>query len=227
MITPEYEISVFGEASLLIQIKEEPSDTLLNWLLDRCDYIRSTFDIEVVHTYNEVLVKNIPNDRLLEIKNRLPEILISHLIHKQSKGILHRIPVCYDTVFAKDIEAYSNTLGLSISEVVQLHTKVTYTVYFMGFLPGFPYLEGLNSRLHLPRKVTPDRKIMKGSIAIGGSQTGIYPQESPGGWHCIGQTPISLYNNSQKIPTLLNAGDQVLFYEITAGEFDNFKNQQE
>ncbi len=220
----EYEISIFGEASLLIQIKKEPSDILLNWLLGCCDHIRSTLNIEVIHTYNEILLKNLPSDELITIKNKLPEILSSQVVCKQVKSELYRIPVCYETAFAKDIEAYSTSLGLSISEVIRLHTSVTYTVYFMGFLPGFPYLEGLDKRLHLPRKDTPARKIIKGSIAIGGSQTGIYPQESPGGWHCIGQTPISLYDSLQEPPILLKAGDRVVFYEITAAAFKSFKN---
>ena len=225
MSVPDYEIFHFGEESLLIQIQQRPSDILLNWLLDCCNIIRSKFNVEVVHTYNEILIKSISNDKLIAIKNKLPELLSSQINSKQSKGVLHRIPVCYETAFAKDIESYTTTLGLTKSEVIHLHTSVTYTVYFMGFLPGFPYLEGLDSRLHLERKATPDRKIVTGSIAIGGSQTGIYPQESPGGWHCIGQTPMSLYETSKQPPTTIKAGDRVIFYEITAKEFESFKNQ--
>jgi inhibitor of KinA len=93
----------------------------------------------------------------------------------------------------------------------------------MGFLPGFPYLIGLDERLWTPRKATPRTHVPKGAVGIGGSYTGIYSLPSPGGWNIIGQTPLSLYNNTQPNSFLLQPGDQVTFQPITKKELEGWQ----
>src|SRR5690606_28842654 len=95
---------------------------------------------------------------------------------------LWKIPVCYDAVFGIDLEAISVEKKISKADIIKRHSQPIYTVFFLGFLPGFLYLGGLDEVLHLPRKSTPRLKIDKGAVAIGGHQTGVYPAESPGGW---------------------------------------------
>lgn len=123
------------------------------------------------------------------------------------------IPVCYHPSLAVDLESFSKK-NISHNELVELHIGGEYRVYMIGFLPGFLYLGGLPERLHLPRKKTPNLKTPKGSIAIGGQQTGIYPIESPGGWHVIGRTPLSLFDINSDNPTPIEQGDYIKFYKI-------------
>ena len=133
------------------------------------------------------------------------------------------IPVCYeDQEFAPDLEKVALHAKLSKEEVIKLHSSSDYLIYMMGFLPGFPYLGGMNPRLETPRLETPRTKIPAGSVAIGGAQTGLYPVESPGGWNIIGRTPLKLFDMKRKPFFLYEAGDKIRFKPITKEEFDNF-----
>lgn len=131
-----------------------------------------------------------------------------------------QIPVCYDGRFAKDLEHFAHEKNIEVSELIALHSSVVYRIHFFGFLPGFMYLHGLPERLHFPRKAVPDRAVPRGSVAIGGSQTGIYPRESPGGWHIIGQTPISLFEAQRNPPVWASPGDRLKFVPITSTEME-------
>ena len=133
------------------------------------------------------------------------------------------IPVCYeDQEFAPDLEKVALHAKLSKEEVIKLHSSSDYLIYMMGFLPGFPYLGGMNPRLETPRLETPRTKIPTGSVAIGGAQTGLYPVESPGGWNIIGRTPLRLFDVKRKPFFLYEAGDKIHFLPITREEFENF-----
>ena len=141
------------------------------------------------------------------------------LNHIDYESKLHIIPVCYN---GEDLEQLAHAKNLTVQQVIELHTSVEYTVYMIGFLPGFPYLGGLDECLHTPRREVPRTSVPKGSVGIGGSQTGIYPIESPGGWHLIGQTPIEIFSaTSLDTPFLFQAGDRIQFTEITQDEFQN------
>ncbi|WP_336754870.1 5-oxoprolinase subunit PxpB [Pantoea sp. USHLN298] len=121
------------------------------------------------------------------------------------------IPVIYGGEAGPDLAVVAEQALLSISQVVELHSSSEYVVYFIGFQPGFPYLGGLDPRLHTPRRAEPRVSVPAGSVGIGGSQTGVYPLASPGGWQLIGQTPIALFDPLQQPPTLLRPGDTVRF----------------
>ena len=108
----------------------------------------------------------------------------------------------------------SKALKLEIEELISIHTQTKYRIYFLGFLPGFLYLEGLNKRLHFPRKENPILNVPKGAVGIGGKQTGIYPNLSPGGWHLIGNTPLTLFDIKQNPPCFASPGDWVSFTSI-------------
>jgi inhibitor of KinA len=108
---------------------------------------------------------------------------------------------------------------LSSQEIIRLHTEKEYTVYMIGFLPGFPYLGFVDDRIAFARKNTPMAKVPAGSVGIAGKQTGIYPIDSPGGWQIIGRTPIKLFDAKRNPPVELQPGDGVQFYEITLDEF--------
>jgi inhibitor of KinA len=129
------------------------------------------------------------------------------------------IPVCYGGDYGPDLDAVAATHGTTAESVVALHTAGVYTVAMIGFLPGFPYLEGLATGLHTPRRAVPRTHVPAGSIGIGGSSTGVYPCASPGGWHLIGRTPRALFDPLRVPPALLQPGDRVRFVAIAPGEW--------
>ena len=135
------------------------------------------------------------------------------------------IPVCYDEEFSLDMERISNHTNLNRQEIINMHAETVYTVYMIGFLPGFPYLGELNKKLATPRLESPRRRVAKGTVGIGGQQTGIYPLESPGGWNIIGKTPLDLFNPDRKEPFLLQTGDQLTFQPISEREFYTMEKQ--
>ena len=137
------------------------------------------------------------------------------------------IPVCYeDEEFAPDLEKVALHAKLTKEAVIKKHSSSDYLIYMMGFLPGFPYLGGMDPRLETPRLETPRTKIPAGSVAIGGAQTGLYPVESPGGWNIIGRTPLKLFDMKRKPFFLYEAGDKIRFEPITREEFDNFDESE-
>lgn len=128
------------------------------------------------------------------------------------------VPVCYGGTYGEDLPAVARHAGLSEEEVIRLHSGRTYRIYMLGFLPGFPYLGGLDERLFTPRLPSPRTRIPAGSVGIGGEQTGIYPMESPGGWQLIGRTPLCLFAPGRDLPYA--AGDSIRFVPIDAREFE-------
>lgn len=134
-------------------------------------------------------------------------------------GRLVEIPVCYGAEFGPDLESVASLHGLAADEVVALHAAGDYRVHLVGFVPGFPYLGGLEARLATPRRESPRTAVPAGSVGIGGAQTGIYPVESPGGWQLIGRTPLRLFDAHRDPPALLRAGDRIRFVPVDAEAF--------
>jgi inhibitor of KinA len=128
--------------------------------------------------------------------------------------------VCYGGVFGPDLEAVAQRHGLAPEELIRLHSEAVYSVYMLGFAPGFAYLGGLPPALATPRRDEPRTAVPAGSVGIGGSQTGIYPLVSPGGWNLIGRTPLRLFDARRTSPTLLAVGDRVRFQVIEHDDFD-------
>ena len=121
------------------------------------------------------------------------------------------IPVIYGGEAGPDLEEVARHHQLTTRQVVELHASADYVVYFIGFQPGFPYLGGLDKRLHTPRRAEPRVLVPAGSVGIGGSQTGIYPLASPGGWQLIGRSNLQLFNPQHQPPTVLRPGDSIRF----------------
>lgn len=133
----------------------------------------------------------------------------SEAIVPESRRI--EIPVIYGGSCGPDLQDVAKHCGLSPAQVVEQHSSVEYIVYFLGFQPGFAYLGGLAPSLETPRRAEPRLIVPAGSVGIGGSQTGIYPLSTPGGWQIIGQTSVRLFNPADEMPTLLTPGDTVRF----------------
>lgn len=224
-----YTISNLGTRAIRIQVAQQPSHKLLQWLLIKKNKLRAVLKTEVLHTYNEILVKldkEPKNEERRGICTIIKEILDQKDDFKTASlpKKTHYIPVCYEGRYAPDIEAYAKAVQLPIAQIIKYHTEPVYTIYFIGFLPGFPYLLGLDKRLSLSRKESPTRSVPAGGIAIGGSQTGIYPQQSPGGWYVIGQTSTHLFNPKLQNPSPFNAGDQLKFIKMSISHFEQTNN---
>ena len=129
------------------------------------------------------------------------------------------IPVCYEADFGPDLENVADHAGLTVEEVIRLHSSATYVVYFLGFSPGFAYLGGLPEQLRVPRVPTPRPLVAAGTVAIAGDQAGVYPLDSPGGWRLLGRTPFRMFSPTSDPPTRLRPGDSVKFAPISRSEF--------
>lgn len=130
----------------------------------------------------------------------------SVVVHEPSREV--EIPVRYD---GADLAEVASVCGLSVDEVVRRHGAALYSVAFCGFMPGFAYLVGLPPELRCPRRATPRTRVPAGSVAIADEYCGVYPRESPGGWHLLGTTDVSLWDDSADPPTLLAPGTRVRF----------------
>lgn len=124
------------------------------------------------------------------------------------------IPICFEPEFQTDLELIAREVGLSVEDVIALQLSADYRVAMIGFLPGFPYLEGLPEQLSRPRRPTPRDRVPSGSVAIAGEYCGIYPVESPGGWWIIGATPLVLFDPFSTSPAFLSIGDRCRFRRI-------------
>jgi inhibitor of KinA len=133
------------------------------------------------------------------------------------------IPVCYGGDYGPDLEFVAAHNQLKVEEVIKIHSGGTYEVQMIGFSPGFPFLGGMSEVIAAPRQSTPRLRIPARSVGIAGMQTGVYPIETPGGWQLIGRTPIELFLPEQEIPSLLQAGDRVIFKPITIIEYKNWE----
>ena len=137
------------------------------------------------------------------------------------------IPTLYGEDAGPDIDFVASHNNLTVEEVIQIHTSVAYRIYMMGFTPGFPYLGGMSEKIAAPRLKTPRTNIPAGSVGIAGTQTGLYPVESPGGWQLIGRTPLKVFNPRSKQPFLYEAGDQLQFERISASDYDRIEKDVE
>jgi inhibitor of KinA len=129
------------------------------------------------------------------------------------------IPVCYGGEYGPDLAEVCALHGMTAAQVVELHASAEYLVYFFGFVPGFAYLGGLPETLVTPRLATPRRRVSAGSVGIAGSQTGVYPFATPGGWRLIGRTPVAMFRADREGLSLLSIGDRVRFVAISREEF--------
>ena len=140
------------------------------------------------------------------------------------------IPINYDLDFGIDLERLSKITKLETNEIIESHLRTNFYVYMLGFMPGFPYMGDLDPKLYSKRLETPRVEIAEGSVIIVEQFCAIYPYKSPGGWNIIGKTPLKLFNQSQRNPSLINPGDEIVFKNISKAEFQkiwkkNYENQ--
>ena len=230
-----YSIFPLGDSALTLDFGNIIDNNVHNYVLQlfhhfRRKKINGLVDIVPAYSslsfhYNVFIVRQTSSTNLtaFEIIKQIIETELGHdLVQEIKPQRKISIPVCYSGGFAPDIEFVALEKNISIEKIIQLHTEQLYTVYMIGFLPGFPYMGEVSESIVVPRKNEPMAKVVAGSVGIAGKQTGIYPLESPGGWQIIGRTPLKIFDKEKNDPVLLQPGDKVQFYSISENEFKNY-----
>jgi len=208
-------IVALGDSSILIQLGEE-IDLAIN---QRVHALAGLIEasavkgvIETVPAYATLLVHYDPLVlSFTQIKNILREKMTQIQENESRKPRLVEVPVRYGGELGSDLASVASHLGFRVEDVIRIHSAKIYTVYMMGFTPGYPYMGKLDDVLIMPRLETPRTRVPAGTVAIAGSQTGIYSIESPGGWNLIGWTPLKLFDPNSDSPFLFAPGDEVKF----------------
>jgi inhibitor of KinA len=212
-----------GDTALTVEF----GDRIDRQLNDRVLHLRARLRAAAI----DGVVETVPTFRSLTVHynpsriggSQLTEIIRNLLCKRTTKRSvrrLWRVPICYGQGCAPDLAEVAERAALTTQEVVRHHGAVEYHVYMIGFVPGFPYMGNLPPEIDLPRRREPRAKVPPGSVAIASGMTGIYPIESPGGWHLIGATPIHLFDAGWSRPSLFAAGDTVRFDPIGRDEYD-------
>lgn len=241
------DISSMGECAVVVKfnnkidIKTHLSISALGEYLDNnpfqgmIEYVPSFVSMTIFYNPLEVIrsvkgEKKLENKTVYEIVAHKVEKIVNNL-REDSKDTsrIVEIPVCYGEEFGPDLKYVAEYNNISTQEVIDIHSSCDNRVYMIGFAPGFPYLAGMSDKIATPRKSTPRLCIPAGSVGIAGSQTGVYPISTPGGWQLIGKTPLELFKPDSEIPSLLKAGDVVRFKAISKAEYYDikYKNQGE
>lgn len=229
-----YPLSIrpFGIHAVLVEWPNEVKEDILEDILQFYKYLKSSClkesGWEMIPAYNSLtLVQNYSAIDFNSFSTKLKKWYGEKSESVPEQRYLWRLPVCYDLNFGIDLEEISEKLQLSIPEIITQHTENIYRVFGIGFLPGFMYLGGLPTTLEVPRKATPRLKVEKGAVGLAGKQTGLYPQESPGGWNIIGNCSVSIFNAERKVPCMVSVGDQIQFYAISRAAYDLHKIEGE
>lgn len=215
-------IKPIGERSILIEFEPEIKENVLQKVMAVKELLLKKLVEEVVeinHTFNSLLITyTLPIEDAYSEFLMLKKEISGANIHYNFHCRLFHIPVCYEGLFALDLDEISAAKKMSEEKIVELHSGVEYRVFFTGFLPGFLYLGGLPEKLHFSRRKQPRLEVPKGAVGIGEKQTGIYPQTSPGGWNIIGNSPVPLFDPFKNPPCEISAGDKIKFYSISHEE---------
>lgn len=213
-------IEVVAVDSLMVRLFERIDEANMPWLLAASQRLRAAF--------GEHLLDLVPSYTTLMVQFALPPAEARALINQAltglqpdagSAGRRHEIPVWYDASVGPELPVLAARSGLSVAEVVRLHSAREYPVFALGFAPGFGFMGLVDERLASPRLSTPRKRVAAGSVGIAERQTAAYPAVSPGGWNLIGRTPVRLFDREREGYSLLQPGDRVRFVPVSRSEF--------
>ena len=230
---PGDSLSPLGDSAILINLGNSIDETTNKRVLALFDQLKQA-DIkgvrDIVPSYCSLAIHYDPLVNKASSNKSAYDFYSDQIVHilgsenepasKSNRTV--RVPVCYSTKFALDINSIATERKISVEEIIRLHCERKYRVYMIGFLPGFAYMGEVDERITMPRLSQPRLKIEAGSVGIADKQTGIYPVDSPGGWQIIGKTPIPIFSKYAEGPILFHPGDEVQFYSITEDEFENY-----
>lgn len=205
-LTPR--VTPFGEAALLVELGDVFDESVAGWARALADL----WDLgPAVPAYASVMLSFDPDVMEPEIAERRVRDLLAPGPRFSTTGRVSRtveIPTRYDGADLADVAQRS---GLSVDELVAVHTGREYSAIFLGFLPGFAYCGRLDPRIVAPRLERPREKVPAGAVAVADGQTAVYPFASPGGWRLIGTTDVVMFDPSVAEPSRIRAGDRVRF----------------
>lgn len=221
-------ISPVGDRAISIDFGQVIDPTInrhIRQTIERIKELQLDGIIELVPTYCALLVEY---DAMLYSYSEICNIIEPTLEEGMANTInelvtVVEVPTVYGGEFGPDLSFVASHNHLSEDEVISIHSGTDYLVYMLGFIPGFTYLGGMDSRIATPRLSSPRTLIPAGSVGIAGEQTGTYPSDSPGGWQIIGRTPVTMYDMSKAQAALLKAGDYVRYVPIDESEFHRVK----
>ncbi|MDP2424168.1 MAG: 5-oxoprolinase subunit PxpB [Bacteroidales bacterium] len=218
-----------GDSAFIIKVGDEISEEInqtVRKLLVCIEQKKIHGLIDFIPSYNELMICYDPlligYSKLLDTIRSLVDGVEKIVLPESS--VIH-VPIRYGGDFGPDLNEVADINGLSVDEIIKIHSSASYLVYMLGFTPGFCYLGGMDKRIATPRKQTPRLKIPAGTVGIADQQTGIYPVESPGGWQLIGQTPLRLFDPGRKPEFLFQQGDSIQFHAITDDDFKRISDE--
>jgi inhibitor of KinA len=223
-------IKAISETHFMIYDKNEINPDVkekISFLAMQLEELNHPGVLSVTTSYNSIMVEfdglNFTYEQLLE-DLKLNEIEKTKKSSNQSKKCII-LPVVYGEQYGPDLNVVADHANITKEDVINIHTGGQYLIYAIGFLLGFPFLGGLDKKIHTPRKETPRKKIAAGSVGIANNQTGLYPKESPGGWQIIGRTPIDVFNLNRNPMILYEAGDYISFESIDEETYNKIEKE--
>ena len=215
-----------GDAAVLVEFGESIDPAINDRVYSFAESVTAA-DIEgieeLVPTYRSLLVQyDLHKVTYEDVAARLGEfarVAESPADTAPGGNVVVYIPMAYGGEFGPDLEAVADHNGLSSKEVIDIHSGTGYRVFMLGFAPGFPYLGGMDERIACPRLQTPRIRVVAGSVGIAESQTGVYPNDSPGGWRIIGRTPVKLFDPEAEPPAAILPGSRVVFQPVSETEY--------
>ena len=218
-----FQINFHGDSTLVIEFGKDIdvyTNKLVQFVFSKTEkrLYKNLFIKDIYPTYNSLVINydNLAIDYQAlkkKIESLVFEIIVNYDKNVSNDKVLE-IPVKYGGEFGPDLKIMSKKLNISEESIINIHSSPIYRIYMIGFMPGFPYLGGLDERISFPRLSTPRIKVPAGSVGIAGKQTGIYPFESPGGWNIIGRTELSLFDVDANPPSLLSNFSQLRFVKL-------------
>ncbi|EPD51446.1 5-oxoprolinase subunit PxpB [Paenisporosarcina sp. FSL H8-0542] len=220
----EITYSPLGEEAIVLEVGQEitkEATNLVRSITRRIEQASIDSVVEVIPAFTTVTVfyRVSADNQFEDMKDCLTKILHNNNDSEKVDQRTIEIPVCYGGEHGPDLEFVASHNQLKVEEVIAIHSSGTYEVNMIGFAPGFPFIGGMSEKIAAPRRSTPRLRIPERSVGIAGMQTGVYPIETPGGWQLIGRTPMDLFLPHEDVPSLLQAGDLIVFKPITESEY--------
>lgn len=223
-------IEIASDTSLLVRFGESASNECFAAVTALFQQLRALKDPRIRNIHPAYATVLIDFDSL-QVSHRELSGIVDELMRLgtevRNPARVVTIPICYGGDFGPDLPFVAHHAELPVKEVVRLHSSATYVVHFLGFSPGFGYLDGLPAQLACPRLESPRTRVAAGSVGIAGGQTGVYPLDSPGGWRLIGRTPLRMFDPLANSPTRLEPGDKVQFVPIDRPAFDELERGEQ
>jgi len=220
-----------GDSAIVCDFGDEVNQTINKEVIKLFHFIKKQSELEKIEgilnctpSYNKLVISfDLKKTNYKIVSDFISSAQFTNLNYTQEKKQWN-IPICYD--FEMDLTNMSKELKLDKEEIINIHTKSTYFIYMIGFVPGHPFMGDVDKKLFLNRLKTPRVRVPTGSVGIVEKFCNIYPYESPGGWNIIGRTPIKLFNSKDDLnPCLLSPGDSIKFKLISKKEFNSFANE--